>query len=108
MSVREFATTILIALFCFAVITLTWKLEDAERELGLARGEISVLALENAGLEAQITREALRAYCQVECGSCTLPELLSKWNTPLTDRGRMIASMSNAEYEAFKRERGIE
>jgi hypothetical protein len=41
----------------------------ATREKALLE-RIAVLARENKGLEAQVTREALHAYCRVECGSC--------------------------------------
>jgi hypothetical protein len=57
----------IICVLCMCFVSLAWYAEDREEAL-LER--IRVLAMENKGLEARVTKSALRAYCRVECGSC--------------------------------------
>ena len=58
---------IAILFLCLAVVFVAWHAENREAKL---LDRINVLAKENAGLEARVTRKALHAYCQAECGSC--------------------------------------
>jgi len=99
MSDRGVAATFAL-IFCILFMFTVWTLEDRESELALARGEIAVLALENAGLEARVTREALHAYCRVECGSCiSMSAAMTALSMPPSSRAMEIMAISDEEYE---------
>ncbi len=53
-----------------SISILVVSLTHARTDLTVAKAKITALEMKNAGLEARITKEALRAYCRVECGSC--------------------------------------
>ena len=57
-----------LALASISILSALERNASRANEKLLAR--IEVLAKENKGLEARITRKALRRYCQIECGSC--------------------------------------
>ena len=88
---------VMVCVLCLAFVGLAWHAEDTEARL-LRR--ITVLAKENAGLEARVTREALHAYCRVECGSCMpLSLMMESMARSFSPRALEVLAMSQEEYE---------
>ncbi len=85
---RKCGITVCVLLLMFAW-TLTSalisrdSLKHARQEIRMLEQQVYTLTLENRGLEASITKEALRAYCKVECGSCiTTAEIVAALTRP--------------------------
>jgi hypothetical protein len=88
-----------ICLLCLTLVSVAWTAGTREKAL---LGRITVLAKENAGLEARVTRDALHAYCRVECGSCMpLSLVMESMTRSYTPRALEVLAMSDEEYNAL-------